>query len=106
MAPISAATSDRRTGRPIGPDRRLAENRSGKRQVVVVMRERAGRTLIQVASTEAAAVPSIRQRVAKGTVLHADESTAWNKLHASFAMQRINHQDGYSLARACTNGAE
>src|SRR5580692_1757388 len=46
-------------------DRRLAENRSGKRQVVVVMRERAGRTLIQVASTEAAAVPSIRQ-LAKG----------------------------------------
>ena len=29
-------------------DRRLAENRSGKRQVVVAMRERAGRTLAQV----------------------------------------------------------
>jgi hypothetical protein len=87
-------------------DRRLAENRSGKRQVVVVMRERAGRTLIQVASTEAAAVPSIRRRVAKGTVLHADESIAWNPLHASFAMQRINHREGYSLDGACTNGAE
>ena len=72
---------------------RLAENRSAKRQVVVVMRERAGRTLIQVASTEAAAVPSIRQRVAKDTVLHADESIAWNPLHASFSMQRINHAD-------------
>jgi hypothetical protein len=40
------------------------------------MRERAGRTLVQVAPAEAAAVPAIRQRVAKGTVLHADESTA------------------------------
>jgi hypothetical protein len=31
-------------------DRRLAENRSGKRQVVVVMRERGGRTLATVHS--------------------------------------------------------
>jgi hypothetical protein len=87
-------------------DRRLAENRSGKRQVVVVMRERDGRTLVQVAPAEEAAVPVIRQRIAKGTVLHADESTAWNKLHAAFAMQRVNHQVAYSLDGACTNRAE
>jgi transposase-like protein len=87
-------------------DRRLAENQSGKRQVVVVMREREGRTLVQVAPVEAAAVSTIRQRVAKGTLLHADESTAWNTLHAGFAMRRINHQDGYSLDGACTNRAE
>jgi ISXO2-like transposase domain len=87
-------------------DWRLAENQSGKRQVVVVMREGAGRTLVQVAPAEAVAVPTIRQRVAKGTLLHADESTAWNTLHAGFAMRRINHQDGYSLDGACTNHAE
>ena len=83
-------------------DRRLAENQSGKRQVVVVMRERDGRTLPQVYSAEAAAVPAISQRIDKGTVVHADESPAWNKLHARFAMQRINHQDGYSIGGACT----
>jgi transposase-like protein len=87
-------------------DRRLAENQSGKRQVVVVMRERDGRTLPQVYSAEEAAVPAIRQRINKGTVVHADESPAWNKLHARFAMQRINHQDGYSIGGACTNAAE
>jgi transposase-like protein len=87
-------------------DRRLAENQSGKRQVVVVMRERDGRTLPQVFSAEEAAVPAIRLRITKGTVVHADESPAWNKLHAQFAMQRINHQDGYSIDGACTNGAE
>jgi len=87
-------------------DRRLAGNQSGKRQVVVVMREREGRTLVQVVPAEAAAVPVIRQRIAKGTVLHADECPAWNNLHAGFAMQRINHQDGYSIDGACTNGAE
>jgi hypothetical protein len=38
-------------------------------------------------------VAAIRQRLAKGTTVHADESPAWNPLHASFAMQRINHQD-------------
>ncbi len=87
-------------------DRRLAENQSGKRQVVVAMRERGGRTLAQVFSAEADAVAAIRLRIAKGTMVHADESPAWNPLHASFAMQRINHQDGYSIDGACTNGAE
>jgi hypothetical protein len=87
-------------------DRRLAENRSGKRQVVVTMRERGGRTLAQVFPAEADAVAAIRQRVAKGTTVHADESAAWNPLHASFVMQRINHQDAFSIGGACTNGAE
>ncbi len=87
-------------------DRRRAENRSGKRRVVVVMRERHGRTLAQVLGTEEAAVPTLRQRIAPGTVVHADESPAWNPLHVRFAMQRINHQDGYSVDGACTNGAE
>ena len=61
---------------------------------------------MQVAPAEVAAVSTIRQRVAKGTLLHADESPAWNKLHAGFAMRRINHQDGYSLDGACTNHAK
>ncbi len=87
-------------------DRRLAENQSGRRQVVVVMRERDGRTLPQVFSAEEAAVSTICQRINKGTVVHADESAAWNQLHARFAMRRINHQDGYSVGGACTNGAE
>ena len=87
-------------------DRRLAENRSGKRRVVVALRERGGRTLPQVFAGEDAAVPAIRQRIAWGTVVHADESPAWNPLHARFAMQRINHQHGYSIDGACTNGAE
>ena len=87
-------------------DRRRAENRSGKRRVVVVMRERCGRTLAQVFGGEEAAVPAIRQRIAHGTMVHADESPAWNPLHARFAMRRINHQHGYSIDGACTNGAE
>ncbi len=87
-------------------DRRLVENRSGKRQVVVTMRERGGRTLAQVFPAETDAVAAIRQRIARGTTVHADESPAWNALHARFAMRRINHQDGYSIDGARTNAAE
>src|SRR5450631_2166551 len=50
-------------------DRRLAENRSSRRQVVVAMRERGGRTLAQVFGAEEAALSAIRQRIAKGTTI-------------------------------------
>lgn len=44
-------------------DRRLAENQSGKRQVVVAMRERGGRTLAHVYSAEADAAAAVRLRM-------------------------------------------
>src|SRR5712671_5613624 len=43
-------------------DRRLTENQTGTRQVVVAMRERGGRTLAQVFRTEADAVAAIHSR--------------------------------------------
>jgi hypothetical protein len=86
-------------------DRRPTENQSGERQVVVAMRERGGRTLAAVFLAEADALPAIRLRIALGTTVHADESPAWSPLHASFAMQRINHQQGYSIEGACTDQA-
>lgn len=48
----------------------------------------------------------IKARFAKGTTFHADESGAWDNLHARFEMKRINHQEAYSLDGACTNQAE
>jgi hypothetical protein len=105
MAPILAAGSDPRTWPADRIDRRLAESQPGKRKVVVTMREGGGRTLAQVFSTEADAVATIRRRIVTGTIVHADEISAWTPLHASFVMRRINHQDGYSIDGACTNGA-
>jgi transposase-like protein len=87
-------------------DRRLLKNQNGKRQVVVVIRERDGRTLPGVFPSVVAALSFIRSRVAKGTVLHADEASSWNDLHAHLVMHRINHQEAYSFDGACTNGAE
>jgi hypothetical protein len=64
---------------------------STKRQVVVVARERAGNARTWIVDREADAVPAIRQHVASGTTVHADESAAWDILHASFPMLRVNH---------------
>lgn len=87
-------------------DRRLAVNQNGKRQVVVVIRERNGRSLTQVFKNELLSTTFIRSRVNKGTELMADEANSWNDLAASFPIKRINHQEAYSEAGACTNGAE
>jgi transposase-like protein len=87
-------------------DRRLRHNRSGKRQVVVVVREHGGQSLPAVFKSEGAALSWIKSRVAKGTVLHADEANSWNDLHGRFEMKRINHEEAYSLNGACTNWAE
>ena len=87
-------------------DRRLAKHQTGKRKVVVVIRERGGETLPGVFKSESAALAWIKHRVAKGTVLHADEAASWNDLHARYEMKRIDHQKAYSLDGACTNWAE
>lgn len=87
-------------------DRRLSENRSGKRKVVVVIRERGGETLPGVFKSEHDALRWVAHRVRKGTVLHADEASVWNDLHARYEVKRINHQEAYSLNGACTNWAE
>jgi transposase-like protein len=87
-------------------DRRLRVNQSGKRKVVVVIRERDGKTLPSVFRNEADAASFIRRRVAIGTEIHADEAGSWNTLHGRYTMHRINHAEAYSLDGACTNNAE
>jgi hypothetical protein len=76
-------------------DRPLAEQRTGKRQVVVVAREVMGRTRPFVVARESDAVALIRRHVASGTIIHADESNAWERLHASYDVRRVNHSTEY-----------
>src|SRR4051795_9011626 len=87
-------------------DRRLARNQNGKRKVVVIVRERGGNSVPAVFGSESQAAAFIRARIAKGTVVHADEASSWDGLHDRFEMKRINHQEAYSLDGACTNMAE
>jgi hypothetical protein len=88
-------------------DRRLAKNQNGKRQVVVVMRERGGSTLPAVFKSESAALGYIAARVAKDTRLMADEASSWNAVHGRFDVARIDHSSLYSDGSGVyTNGAE
>ena len=87
-------------------DRRLAVNQNGKRKVVVIIRERGGKSLPAVFASEGKALAFIRSHVAKGTLVNADEATSWDGLNATFEMKRINHQEAYSADGACTNWAE
>jgi transposase-like protein len=91
------------------PSNKVAERVKGllpSRRVVVVMREREGRTVTVVVPREGDAVPAINERVALGSVIHADEAGGWNRLYARYDMKRINHSVAYSLDGACTNQAE
>ena len=87
-------------------DRRRREHQNGKRRCVVVMRQRGGPTAPIVTTREAEAMPVIRQRVAGGSIVHADEASAWDDLYAWYEMRRINHRRAYSMDGACTNQAE
>lgn len=87
-------------------DRRLAKHQTGKRRVVVVARQRKGRTMTTVTKSEADGVAFVAKVVAPGSVIQADEASHWDALHAKYKAFRINHQVAYSLDGACTNQAE
>lgn len=87
-------------------DRRLKANQNGKRKVVVVMRERGGKTLPFVFGSEDDAVPTIRERVLGGSTVYADEASCWDSLHARYDTKRINHSVAFRDKGACTNQAE
>ena len=80
-------------------DRRLVKNQSGKRQCVVIVRERGGNSVPAVFKSESHAANFIKARVTKGTKLNADEAAAWDGLHKNFEVARINHEEAYCLRR-------
>lgn len=87
-------------------DRRLAKNQNGKRRVVVIAREKGGKTITHVFNSEAAGVAKIASVIELGSTVHADEASHWDALHDRFLTKRINHEWAYSDEGACTNDAE
>lgn len=73
---------------------------------MIVARERGGNTRTTVTAKESDGATFVRQVVAPGSTVHADEAGGWDRLHAHFDMHRINHSVAYSLDGACTNDAE
>ena len=87
-------------------DRRLAINQNGKRRVVVIAREKDGKTLSFVFRSEAESLPTLGARIEVGSTVHADEASHWDALHSRYLTKRINHEHAYSDDGACTNAAE
>jgi transposase-like protein len=87
-------------------DRRLLANRTGKRQCVVIMRERKGRSLPFVVASEVDAVPFVRDHVGTLATIYADEGSGWDTLHAGWDTHRVNHSVQYYDKGVCTNQAE
>lgn len=77
-------------------DRRLAKHQTGKRRVVVALRQRDGRTLPLVTKSEGEGVAIVQRFAAKGSTIYADEATHWDVLHGFYETRRINHSEAYS----------
>lgn len=87
-------------------DRRLKANRSGKRQCVVIMRERKGRSLPFIVANEGDACPIVRDRVGTLATIYADEGTGWDALHEGWETKRVNHSVAFMDEGVETNMAE
>lgn len=87
-------------------DRRLKANLTGKRQCVVVMRERNGKSLPLIVRNEGDAVPYVRDHVGTVATIMADEGAGWDALHAGWDTRRVNHSVAFLDNGACTNQAE
>ncbi|MDR7124071.1 IS1595 family transposase [Pseudotabrizicola sp. 4114] len=87
-------------------DRRKKEHQNGRRRVVVVMRERLGRTLPVVTMAEAEGVALVNENVDRMATLSADEASHWDMLHAGWEVDRVNHSEVYSDHGKHTNWAE
>lgn len=87
-------------------DRRLKAHKSDKRQCVVIMRERNGRSLPFIVANEGDACPIVRDRVGTLATIYADEGTGWDALHAGWDTKRVNHSVAFMDDGVCTNQAE
>lgn len=86
-------------------DRRKLVNQTGKRQCVVIMRERGGKSVPFVMSELDGALHAPKV-IEPGSILYADEAKHYDNLHAVFDMKRIDHSKSYAEEEISTNQAE
>jgi transposase-like protein len=87
-------------------DRRLGIYRNRARRVVVIMRERKGKSLPFVFKHEGSSLDTIREHVLPDTKVFADEAASWDGLHARYDVGRVNHSLMFFDEGVCTNQAE
>jgi hypothetical protein len=84
----------------------LKEHQTGKRRVVVALRERDGRTLPFVRMSEADGVVLANENVSRMATMSADEASHWDMLHMGWDVERVNHSEIYSDHGKHTNMVE
>lgn len=89
-----------------GFDQRIYHKNFTNRRVIVVARERDGRTVPWVVRRESDATPHIRRVVAQGAIILADQAHAWDSLRQLFELLRVAHDYTFSGNGANTNYAE
>ena len=87
-------------------DRRRKEHQTGKRRVVIAMRERQGRTLPFVRTAESDGVALANENVSRMATMSADEASHWDLLHMGWNVDRVNHSEIYSDHGKHTNMVE
>lgn len=87
-------------------DRRLKAHQTGKRRIVIAMRERDGRTLPMVTMSEAEGVDLAKSNISRMATISADEATHWDLLHSAWGVDHVNHSECYSDHGKHTNMAE
>ena len=90
---------------PQRKDRRRVPRKQSKRQCVVVMRERHGRSRAFVCS-EKQSVKIAREVIEPGSKVYTDHAHTYTRLAGKFALKKVNHSERYSDGDACTNWAE
>jgi len=87
-------------------DRRLKKHQTGKRRVVIALREREGRTLPFVGMSEGEGVALANENVSRMSTMSADEASHWDELHIGYHVDRVNHSEIYSDHGKHTNMVE
>jgi hypothetical protein len=62
-------------------------NQSGKRQSIIIVRERNGISISAAFKSEGAALAWIKSCISLGTVVNADEAGGWNDMASKYEMK-------------------
>lgn len=89
-----------------GRTKRYKKKHFDNKRVIIVARQRGGRTVPFVGYRESDALRDVARVVKEGATLYADEARAWDRLSRIFSILRVKHKSAFSFAGACTNNAE
>lgn len=86
-------------------DRRLAEHQKPTKRCIFVMRQKNDKTLtfVMKAENQTDVGKLAKDYIKKGSIICADESSAYDVLHAKFDTRRVNHSKEYRSEAGITN---